>query len=94
MIVFDAFEVLFVDVDGVVLLHTSLHPRDKSLQCVLIIVVLLDLFAKSLNVGLLSKVDILGPTSFDVLHASILHDDAFGIHFRFAVDSVAWCPLQ
>lgn len=85
MIGFKAFKIFFVDVDGVVLLHTPLHPGNESLHRVLVVFVLLNLLAKAFDIALFGEVYILRPPPFDVLHAGVLHDNALGVDFCFAV---------
>jgi hypothetical protein len=79
------FKVFFVDVDSVILLHAPLHPGNESFHRVLVVLVLLNLLAKAFDVALFGEVYILGPPPFDVLHAGVLHDDALGVDFCFAV---------
>ena len=78
-------EVFLIDIDSVVLLHAAFHHRNQGFHCVLEVLVLFYLLAKTLDIALFSEVHVFGPTSFYVLHARIFHDDVFSIHFGFTV---------
>ena len=83
MISFIPIEVPLVDVNSVILVHAALNHRNELLHGILILFVFLDLFAKAFDVALLREIDVLWPSSFLVLHTSVLHYDSFGVYFSY-----------
>lgn len=84
MIGLEAFEVFFVYVDGVILLHAPLHPWNECFHRVLVVLILLDFLSKAFDIALFGEVYILRPSPFDMLHAGVLRDYALGVDFCLA----------
>jgi hypothetical protein len=69
-----------VDVNRVILFHAASDDGTEQLHSAFVLVIFFCFLSKATHVTLLSKVNILWPTTFNMSHTGVLGDQPVGVH--------------